>query len=245
MGLEKTLKESPRKLDEFETQIRTHGQGADTLRRRKDSLQKNREQKIQFLHAERDNLKRIEAKQLAIKTEREQQAVMKELDNSKRMIDTVSDEIKKLEVDIGIQTSDLEKLEAAMNTAREQLTPQIEAINKAAEEAKKQLDSMFAARNELIKKVDDRWYRIYERVRTVKGRGIVPVEYAPGAKKSARCTGCNMTVQMQRVNQVLKKQELQTCDYCGRILYWAAPPDEVEETEAEAKPKSKAKAKGA
>ncbi len=223
MGLEKTVKDSPKRLEEFEAQIRTHGQGADTLRRRKDSLQKNREQKIQFLAAERENLKRIEARQLAIKTEREQVAVLKELENSKRMIDTVSDEIKKLEVDIGIQASDLEKLELSMNEARAKLQPEIDAVAKSAEDAKKQLDSMLAERNALIAKVDPRWYRIYERVRTVKGRGIVTIDYAPSSKKAARCTGCNMTVQKQRVNLVLKGEELQTCDYCGRILYWSEP----------------------
>jgi len=189
-------------------------------------LQKSRDQKVMFLKQEQDNLKKIEAKQLQIKTEREQLAVMKELENSKRMIETVTDEIKKLDVDIGIQTSDLEKLEIAMNAAREQLQPQIDGVNQAAAKAKTELDSKVAERTKLVEKVEPRWYKIYERTRTVKGRGIVPIDYAPGSKKAPRCTGCNMTVQMQRVNLVIKNHELQTCDYCGRILYWSAPPDE-------------------
>lgn len=146
---------------------------------------------------------------------------MKELENSKRMIETVSDEIKKLEVDIGIQVTDLTKLEEQMNAERARLQPEIDAVNTAATGAKQKLDSMLADRNKLIEKVDQRWYRVYERVRSVKGRGIVPIDYTPGSKKAARCSGCNMTVQMQKVNQVLRVSELQTCDYCGRILYHA------------------------
>ena len=62
----------------------------------------------------------------------------------------------------------------------------------------------------------------YERVRKVKTPAVVPL------RDEQSCGGCFMTVRAQVVNEIMAHREYQTCQQCGRLLYYPGNIDAID-----------------
>ena len=74
------------------------------------------------------------------------------------------------------------------------------------------VEPLNTARNTLVEKINQRYLRIYERLNTKYGRGVVPVE-------NKTCLGCFQTVPPSFFSEITADQPVKVCENCGRILY--------------------------
>jgi predicted nucleic acid-binding Zn-ribbon protein len=58
--------------------------------------------------------------------------------------------------------------------------------------------------------------------------------------KNQVCTGCQMRLPVGVINTLMRNEDIQLCDSCGRYLYLPETPEEMNPT-AEAKPVKKSK----
>jgi predicted nucleic acid-binding Zn-ribbon protein len=76
------------------------------------------------------------------------------------------------------------------------------------------VDALVNSRKHLADQLDKRTLNLYERVRSRYGRAVVPVE-------GQTCLGCFMGLPTKNVGIAQDKLErVDTCENCGRILYW-------------------------
>lgn len=191
----------------------THEAQVATEKEILEGLKKN----YRELEAEtRDNIARIEKsneKLRAVKTNKEYQSTLKEIEEIQKKNSGVEDRMielldnlesqeavvkqKETELVRFVQDCDEKKIKIADHIARQERTVQ--------ELKEKQAKIRSSADSTVITILDD--------VKTkVRGKAVVPVE-------EAICMGCHMNIPPQLYNELLRYDELRFCPHCSRIIY--------------------------
>ncbi len=169
----------------------------------------------------KEKLKKLEARQSAVKKVDEFNAITQEMTQAEReRIATeqiTSDFIDKRNLEEEILTKIKESLaqsEESSIALENEIRESIRMINKEGQELKE-------GRDLLAKTADPETMRIYERLlNNKKDRVIVPIE-------NRTCSGCHIALTAQHENIVRRGERLTFCEHCSRIHYW----QEAEEIE--------------
>jgi uncharacterized protein len=149
-----------------------------------------------------------------IKSNTEYQALLKEISKTEADIRRIED----AELDF---MERLEKLQPALKEEQAQLKNvtakgEIEKVDlqKRAKLIEEELAQLRTERGQLVAAVDPDVLTRYERLLRSKGDlAVVPI-------KHGNCGGCHLNIPPQVVHDAKKGDELTSCSYCGRILYW-------------------------
>lgn len=169
----------------------------------------------------KDRIKKLEARQSAVKKVDEFNALTQEMTSSEReRIATeqiASDMIDKRNLEEEILTKIKESLTQSEESSRkleEEIKSSIRLINQEGAELQ-------AARQALAKTADADVMRIYERLlNNKKDRVVVSIE-------NRTCSGCHIALTAQHENIVRKGERLIFCEHCSRIHYWQEEPEAV------------------
>jgi hypothetical protein len=162
-----------------------------------------------------DAIKKSEAKLSSVKTNKEYQAFLKEIDDLKEKNSKLEDDMIEF----------LDRIEDAENTLNERMTEyselqtrlnnEKETIEKETEAGKRQLEKLDAERNTVTAGIDAGLLATYNKTKSLQGNGIGIV-----AVTNAVCEGCNMNIPPQMYNELQRGDGLKTCPICDRIIYW-------------------------
>lgn len=162
-----------------------------------------------------DRIKKSEAKLSSVKTNKEYQAFLKEIDDLKEknskledvMIEFL-DRIEDAENILNAKMTEHSELQARLNNEKE-------TIHKETEAGKRQLEKLDAELNTVAAAIDAGLLATFNKVKSLQGNGIAIV-----AVKDAVCQGCNMNIPPQMYNELQRGDSLKTCPICDRIIYW-------------------------
>jgi uncharacterized protein len=164
------------------------------------------------LVAETENISRSDARLKEIKTQKEYQAVSKEINTARKL----KAELEELALQ---KIGRIEELKAEIAGLAENLTSLTENIVSQKGEVQAKIDQLedgigkdVADREELVKSLPSAMIRRYTLLREQR-RGIAVVE-----AKAGSCLGCNMNLPPQLYNTLFRGDELITCPHCQRIL---------------------------
>lgn len=164
------------------------------------------------LAAETENISRSEARLKEIKTQKEYQAVSKEINTARKLKAELEEQALQ-------KIGRIEELKAEIAGLAENLTALKENIAAQKGEVQSKIDQLedgigkdVAAREELVKALPAAMIRRYTLLREQR-RGIAVVE-----AKAGSCLGCNMNLPPQLYNTLFRGDELITCPHCQRIL---------------------------
>jgi predicted nucleic acid-binding Zn-ribbon protein len=93
-------------------------------------------------------------------------------------------------------------------------------------EDEKQLAELNAARKELRSGVAEESLNHYDRVLKLRGSATAPVH------EDESCSACRVRLRPQVFQEVMSNEQIITCFYCNRILYYVPPPPQPEEAAA-------------
>lgn len=164
------------------------------------------------LEKETANITRSEANLKGITTQKEYQAVNKEIASAKKLILEIEEQIltkigliDELKAELSTMEADLATLEKNIDIQKTEIKARI-----ANEETSVAADAK--NRTERIKSLPPGIFNRYEKLRAGR-RGIAVAEARAGG-----CMGCNMQLPPQLYNSLHKGEELITCPHCQRIL---------------------------
>ena len=165
-------------------------------------------------------MKESQNRMLLVQTSREHQALLKEIEDSKKLAKTTEERalqfIEQLE-QLGRDAEELagrcENEAAELAGAQQRNAKEIKRLNAA----KKGIDGERAA---YAKDVPQELMKRYDKL-MLKREGLAVV-----AVKDSVCTGCHMTLPPQQVNEVIKGDKLNICPTCQRILYYETPAED-------------------
>jgi len=177
-------------------------------------LEKERRQKEGHLNLEQEKIKRAEGRMFEVKTNKEYQALLSEVDTIKEAISREEEEILKVLDEIDELKKSLSKREKEVAVVMEK----VEAEKKIIQEKMVQDDEIWKKRMErrevLTKQLESKLYKLYNTLKEKRqGVGVVSV-------KHETCQGCFVNVPPQMFIEVQKNNALIRCPNCNRILYW-------------------------
>lgn len=162
-----------------------------------------------------DAIKKSEAKLSSVKTNKEYQAFLKEIDdlkvkNSKLEDDMIDflDRIEAAENTLNTKMAEYSELQTRLNNEKE-------TIQKETEEGKRQLEDLDAQLKTVAAGIDAALLATYNKVKALQNNAIGIV-----AVTDAVCQGCNMNIPPQMYNELQRGDSLKKCPICDRIIYW-------------------------
>lgn len=149
-----------------------------------------------------------------VKTNKEYQSSLKEIDEIKAINSKIEDEM--LQYLEKIETSEkniIEKKESYAILA-ERLKQEKDIIILESEQGRKKVAQLGEKWKTISKKIDPKLLEKFSVVKEmVSGRAIAAV-------KNAVCLGCNMQIPPQAYNELQRTERLEFCPHCQRIIYW-------------------------
>ncbi|MGD9279693.1 MAG: C4-type zinc ribbon domain-containing protein [Desulfobacterales bacterium] len=162
-----------------------------------------------------DGIKKSEAKLSSVKTNKEYQALLKEIDDLKEKNSNLEDvmiefldRIEDAENTLNAKMTEYSELQARLNNEKE-------TIQEETETGKRQLENLDVELNSVVAEIDAGLLAIYNKTKSLQGNGIAIV-----AVKDAICQGCNMNIPPQMYNELQRGDSLKKCPICDRIIYW-------------------------
>jgi len=160
----------------------------------------------------KEKIEKYKSQQFQVKTNKQYDALAREIDFSQEKIARLQKEMETLEGKGAIAREDIEKLLPEIETEQTELAErkkELAAVNKEHEDEEMKYQHQ---REKLLSRISKSDYQMYSKIRNAKeGKAVVPVQ-------RNSCGGCYNRVTPQRVLELRKNSTLITCERCGRIL---------------------------
>lgn len=160
----------------------------------------------------REKIEKYKGQQFEVKTNKQYDALTREIEFSQEKINTLEREIDILEGRAKVAKEDQETIKPQIESLKadlEERKEELKLVNKEHEEEELKLQH---EREKVLVQISKPDIRFYERIRQAKdGIAVVPV------RRNA-CGGCFKRVPPQILQELRKNTHLMTCEHCGRIL---------------------------
>ena len=179
-----------------------------------NEIQKSHREKEDKLKKGIETLKKAKERLSEVKTNKEYQAVLKEIEAIEAKNSETEDEIillldavDKMRDDLRIKEKEMEVYALKYQAERENFGTELVDLEKnLADYSEKSIELRKKIANDLIKQ--------YEAIKALnRGLAVVPVW-------KEICEGCHMNIPPQLYIEVQKATDLCTCPNCNRIMYW-------------------------
>lgn len=164
------------------------------------------------LATETANINRSEANLKGITTQKEYQAVNKEIASARKLIVELEEQILQKISAIDELKAELATMEADLAALDQNLAVQKGEIKARIANEETTVAASAKARGERLKSIPPGVVKRYEKLREGR-RGVAVAEARNGG-----CMGCNMQLPPQMYNNLFRGEELITCPHCQRIL---------------------------
>ena len=184
-----------------------------SLGEKKKLIELKRKEKELEIASKEGNIKKFQIQLFSLKTNKEYQAMVKEIEGLKAEVSIIEekvinllDEIENLEKDIEKEKEDLKEEEKKYLEEKKKIEERLNQINQ-------NLENLEFKRRQKTPEIENKILSLYERI--LKNRdylAIIPVI-------NNACKGCNITVTPQVINEIKMNDKIVTCEVCNRILY--------------------------
>ncbi len=207
------LEAIPKKISSVEQPLKDARAAYEKLKQRCEVIGKKRKEKERLLDDISDKIKKLKARTSEIKTNKEYQALLKEIESAEKEQHSVEDEILSLMETLDASSKDLDIQETKVGAEEEKIETFKKRLQEDALEIEKELDELKHRREGMVKGVEPGLYTLYCQLLETK-KGIAVVE-----TKDEVCQGCNMNIPPQLFVEIRKNERLIQCPQCNRILY--------------------------
>ena len=173
--------------------------------------QKNLELEISSLQ---DNLKKLKLQMMAIKTNKEYDALVSQIDAVKESINEKETNLLEIIERTEILESSIEEFRKKSIETKKQNDDQLSILQEKMDSVGTKVQMKDDDRQNIIVRVPKRIMSIYERIRKNRGGSVVV------AVKKRACGACFKALPPHLIQELKRGDQLITCDNCGRLLIW-------------------------
>jgi len=164
-------------------------------------------------------LAKFRDQQQNVKTNKEYQAMLHEIDTAKADVDKWQEQVILRMDDVDAAAGELKQQEAALKAAEAEIAKARAALDTERAEAEQRLAALNTERDTIAAQIEDpRAMQIFDGL--VKSRKTVALSQAI----DGLCIECRVRLRPQVFSEVRRNDALRQCDNCQRILYYVAPP---------------------
>lgn len=211
---EQKLLQAPKRLKQMEEELLAVSQKIDKQKEIIDELEKERRKKEKELEGEKEKIKKLEVRLYDVKTNKEYQALLKEIEAAKEANDrteedvlVLMDKVEDLRKDYESSSVHLQEIEQSSQAERAVIEKEIRSMDEIIANLTRERDNLLSVVSESLR-------NIYGILRERRG-GIAVTNVKNGV-----CLGCNMNIPPQLFIEVTKNKTLIQCPSCNRILFF-------------------------
>jgi predicted nucleic acid-binding Zn-ribbon protein len=212
--LRQEIQEGPKRIQENEQEMEGLSARLDEDKKRLDKTTKLQRQYEMEVEDCLERIKKSKTRLLEIKSNKEYQAVLKEIEETDKTIQEKEDIILGCMEEMEKLRQAFDEKEKNLASVRQRVENEIKDIQAEMDLAQKQVLEEEGERQKMAEVVDSKILAKYERLRDRKG-GV-----AVSKVVNATCSGCNMNIPPQMYNELQRRDELRFCPNCERIIYW-------------------------
>lgn len=212
-----------RRLAQLEAGLHEERKALDIVRDRLQEIgvrNRSLESDLKDLQA---RIERSHEKLRSVKTNKEYQSGLKEIEDLKAMAARVEDEMLALMEESEAAQRDWKEREAALRSRTAEVEAEKTAVLAEAQGWKNRLADLEERSRGLAVEVPEPVLARYRRVQAVKKDGV-----AVAPVSGAVCRGCNVNIPPQMYNELQRMDRLQNCPNCERIIFWKEEEDRSE-----------------
>jgi len=162
-------------------------------------------------------------KMMQVQTSREHQALLKEIEENKRLVKETEDRILQFIEQIEQLEQEVATLENLCEGEQQLLTEEIEKVDQEIQRIEEAKKSVLSTREAEAAALQGPYLKRYSML-LAKRDGLAVV-----AVNDSVCQGCHMALPPQQVIEVRKAEKFNLCPTCQRILYYKEAEDATSE----------------
>ena len=160
----------------------------------------------------REKSEKYKTQQFAVRTNREYDALTREMDAAQDTITRLEKEMEMLEGKATVARNDIEALKVRIAELDGMLGEKRTALAEVSRTTEEEELRLRHEREKIVHKVPKADLTQYERIRKAKkGKAVVPV-------RRGACGGCFNRVPPQKLLELRQNSKLYLCEHCGRII---------------------------
>ena len=183
-------------------------------RQRMDKLKADYKTKETALKNGVETLKKAKGRLLEVKTNKEYEATLKEIDAINEKNSVIEDEIIQMLEDVDRADEDFKTKESEAAGRRSRGENEIRKIKEEQESIGSTLENILKKRDSVRNRIEAKLLKRFDVIKDRKnGRTVVSVWREV-------CSGCYMNIPPQMYNELRRNERLMLCPHCGGIMYW-------------------------
>jgi predicted nucleic acid-binding Zn-ribbon protein len=206
-------KNLPIRIRELDEEFKVFQDAIERRRTEFEDKQKLKKEKDRQLQAVQEAMKKTRDRLSEVKTNKEYQSMLKEIETSEKKNGKIEEEIIILLDGLEVASREMKQQEGEFETSRL-------AYENKKKELQDNVDSLQGRMKELLggvetmrKDISPDLLRRYDRIKAfANGVAVVPV-------RKEICSGCHMAIPPQMYNELQTGSEIHTCPNCNRIIF--------------------------
>jgi uncharacterized protein len=219
VALRKEIESLPKHVAEIEKKLDQHLRKLEVDRAALAANQRDRRRLEDDIKVQEQKISKLKDQSLQAKNNDQYRAFQHEIEYCDKEIRKAEDKI----LDLMAESEPLEKnvkaAESALAAEKSQVEKEKDHARKRTSEDQEFLTRALDERKQIAASVDTRLLAQYERIRQ-RWKGVAVADATDG-----RCSACQIALRPQYFQDLKRGEKLQTCESCGRILYYNPPVD--------------------
>lgn len=210
----RALAEHPSKVQAIDARLEAARQAVASARQRLSESQAARRAVEKDLAVVQGRLSKFKDQLMEVKTNREYQAMQKEIEVAQREVRDFEDRVLERMLEADDLTAAVKKAEAALAAEERAAQAERAACEQERVDLERELERSIGARRDLAAHVDPPALAVFEQVARAR-KGVAVAEARDGL-----CTICHVRLRPQVFNEIRRNDAIIQCDSCHRVLYF-------------------------
>jgi predicted nucleic acid-binding Zn-ribbon protein len=205
----------PDKLEKSKILLKEASALFDKIKAESGHSEKIRKQKEGELEELQEKINKLKAKSMEIKTNKEYEAHLKEIQTFEDTRYKIEDDILSSMERLDTLSGDLKSEEVKLKKVEEEFERENKELEKEKDVLNNKMETFKTKRNELVAVIDREIYDDYmSKIKNLGGVAVVQT-------KNEVCMGCYTNIPPQLFNDIKNTDEIFTCYHCNRFLYYS------------------------
>lgn len=176
------------------------------------TLKTSRDHADMEILASSEKIERYKSQQLQVKSNKQYDALGKEIDAAQAAISQFEKEMETSEGKLKVAKDDSEEAKKRLEELQAELEEKRAELREVNKEHEKEEHKLQQQRQKIIAGIARKDLDRYERIRKAKGgKAVVPV-------KRSSCGGCYNRIPPQKILELHQNNKMYMCEHCGRII---------------------------
>lgn len=212
--LQVELKQVDASLADLDAKLETSQTEVADLNDELEAVRKTYREGELDIKANQDTIAKSDARLRQVKTNKEYQATLREIDELKRKNGELEDTLLVLLEKIENTETTLAESETRAHQRKNEIQAQQNTIREEAVEQQSALTTLTTERDEIAAVLPKKLLAQVAEIKARRGRPVI------AAVSGYICSGCNMNIPAQLCNELQRFDSIKRCPMCQRIIYW-------------------------